>query len=428
MIKASILISELGLEKLYLNYTITRERPIGQGSYGSVYSAVDSKGDKVAIKIIDKRSNDTYDNKLLLREIRALYMMKGHDCIVNLKHAIMSSPQSSTSAGIALVFDALETDLSRIIYSPQPLSLLHIKYLLYQIILGTHYLHSAKLVHRDLKPGNILINGNCSIAICDFGLARATHTAVAESAQGTSTQLYRRLTSYVITRWYRSIEVALEHPAGGEAPADMWSIGCILAELLLRKPLFKQSYNKEEEHKSSNKRLVESIVKILGTPKPEDCGWINPENLRQKILQIPGEQPELDSLLSGHDASAVDLLKKLLHIDPRKRLTAENALKHPFLIEYSDKLSPSEFSFHAMSPAEKAALQGYYKLEQDSIDCANDSRLDKRVHALIDDELSLLAPIASPSTVPGTIFHFSQDSDNISQTIGHSGTVATNPN
>jgi serine/threonine protein kinase len=124
--------------------------------------------------------------------------------------------------------ELLETDLSSIVKSPQPLSDDHCQFFMYQLLRGMKYMHSAKILHRDLKPRNLLVNSNCDLKICDFGLARANLPDMRVRAA--------QMTDYVATRWYRAPEVLLSFKKYTSA-MDVWSAGCIFGELLLRKPL-----------------------------------------------------------------------------------------------------------------------------------------------------------------------------------------------
>ncbi|MCH9756294.1 MAG: protein kinase [Gammaproteobacteria bacterium] len=392
--RASKIIHKLELGELYSKYTI-REEPIGHGSYGVVYSGLDkTTNEKVAIKIIKKFPDDTLDRKRLFREIKILHMLEGHANTICLKN-ITTSTDNDTFLGIALIFEHHESDLSRIIDSRQPLTVPHLQYFLYQILYSVHYIHSAGLVHRDLKPANILVNSNCDLSICDFGLGRATQAMVmAEAEQTTSSSpppLYRRLTHYVVTRWYRPPELIVGNSNAGEAPADMWSVGCILAELLLRRPLF--------EGAEDNISLMKLIFATLGTPMLEDCEWIENEKGRNKVKQYPIKPSQMNRIFKNKDPEAIDLLKNLLQFNPSKRLTAEQALQHPFVASLADK-EPLKFSRESMSETKQRALNEYYAFEVDSEKCGQSSDTNRRINALIQQEVERYVITLPPSSIP----------------------------
>ncbi len=206
-------------------------RLIGSGAYGVVISAKDSTENKnVAIKMVPRAFNDEIDAKRILREIKLMKHLR-HENIVNIID--MMPPLASRVEDfrdVYIVADLMETDLHRIIYSKQSLSIDHAQYFVYQMLRGLKYIHSANVIHRDLKPSNLLVNSNCDLKICDFGLARGIHH---DRTIG-KTML---LTEYVVTRWYRAPEIMLacqEYSKG----VDIWSCGCIFAELIKRKPFF----------------------------------------------------------------------------------------------------------------------------------------------------------------------------------------------
>eukprot|EP00968_Pinguiococcus_pyrenoidosus_P012718 scaffold1130_cov195-Pinguiococcus_pyrenoidosus.AAC.79 len=163
--------------------------------------------------------------KRLLREIRLLTLAR-HENIISVLN-LPPPPPSKPFNDIYIVTDLMETDLHRIIYSDQALGTDHVQYFIYQILRALKYLHSANVIHRDLKPSNILVNSNCDLKLCDFGLARGLNPEDAESD----------LTEYVVTRWYRAPEVMLATQEYSCA-IDVWSVGCIFAELLQRQPMF----------------------------------------------------------------------------------------------------------------------------------------------------------------------------------------------
>jgi mitogen-activated protein kinase 1/3 len=215
-------------------------RTIGSGAYGVVISANDSKTDtNVAIKMVPKAFSDEIDAKRILREIKLLKHFR-HDNIVSLLDMMPPNVQYLEDfKDVYLVADLMETDLHRIIYSKQKLSMDHAQYFIYQVLRGLKYIHSCRVLHRDLKPSNLLVNSNCDLKICDFGLARGINRDpndpyVTGTSGGGGTML---LTEYVVTRWYRAPEIMLAcHEYS--YPIDVWSVGCIFAELSLRKPYF----------------------------------------------------------------------------------------------------------------------------------------------------------------------------------------------
>jgi tRNA A-37 threonylcarbamoyl transferase component Bud32 len=207
-------------------------RVIGSGAYGVVISAKDEKTqENVAIKMVPKAFSDEIDAKRILREIKLLNHFH-HDNIVRMVDMMPPNVKYLEDfTDVYLVVDLMETDLHRIIYSKQKLSMDHAQYFIYQLLRGLKYIHSCRVLHRDLKPSNLLVNSNCDLKICDFGLARGIRSP--ESA-GQGTML---LTEYVVTRWYRAPEIMLAcHEYS--YPVDVWSVGCIFAELILRKPYF----------------------------------------------------------------------------------------------------------------------------------------------------------------------------------------------
>eukprot|EP00494_Astrolonche_serrata_P025096 UN25357 len=233
------------------NDNLTRKyqfvRYLGHGSYGHVCEAKClSTGERVAIKKVDKIFNNIIDAKRFLREIVVLRLFRNHEAIVDLIDILPPSNLLKFSC-LYLVFEFVDTDLHHLIGTNQFFSALHCQYMLYQVLLSLKYMHSGGVVHRDLKPANILINEDCSVKLCDFGLARGVKENMEQPHPKTHLQakndqdeknqrkmkLNRDLTRHIVTRWYRAPEVILITQDRKYLPAiDMWSVGCIMSELL----------------------------------------------------------------------------------------------------------------------------------------------------------------------------------------------------
>ena len=190
------------------------KEPAGSGAYGTVVIADDTnKGKQVAIKKIERAFEHKLFTKRTLRELKILRLLS-HENVVQLK-TIQRPKDKESFDEIYAVFEVMETDLGSIIKSQQELSIAHIQFFLYQVLRGMKYIHSAGILHRDLKPRNLLVNGNCDLKICDFGLSRADIPELYEAGA---------MTDYISTRWYRAPELLL----GSEDytnSVDMWSIG-----------------------------------------------------------------------------------------------------------------------------------------------------------------------------------------------------------
>jgi len=303
---------------------------IGQGAYGVVCSALDvAKGSLVAIKKIENVFDHRSLAKRTLRELQLCRALQ-HENILGLDRVIR--PHSHHFSNIYLVSELMETDLACVIRSPQELTEEHVQFFIYQVLRGLKYMHSANVIHRDLKPRNLLVNSNCDLKICDFGLARVDDPANRDRCT---------MSNYIATRWYRAPEILLEKRRYTRA-VDMWSVGCILAELLLRKPLFP---GRDSFHQMT------LIVNVLGTPTleqlraapsvaPPKAGGLpavpssTPAVTDEYVAALPRKaKVPFRQLIPHASAAACDLLEKLLCFEPDKRLTVEQALAHPFLDE-----------------------------------------------------------------------------------------------
>ncbi|PCH44245.1 Pkinase-domain-containing protein [Wolfiporia cocos MD-104 SS10] len=290
-------------------------REMGSGAYGYVISAADEvSGEPVAIKMVTRATEKLQLAKRVLREITLLRHFN-HENVTGLIDVDCTSDLSE----IYIFMEPMEADLHQIIKSGQALSNEHVQYFVYQILRGMKYVHSASVVHRDLKPGNLLVNADCELKICDFGLSRGFNSSPDENST--------MMTEYVATRWYRAPEIMLAFK-GYNTAIDVWSIGCIFAELMLGKPLFKGKDYVDQLNK---------LLEVLGTPSNETIERIGSSRAQAYVRSLPFKKTvPFSKVLPLADAQAVDLLTRMLTFDPAERITVSDALEHPWLASYHD--------------------------------------------------------------------------------------------
>eukprot|EP01068_Selenidium_serpulae_P008321 Selendium_serpulae@DN4954_c0_g1_i4.p1 len=276
-------------------------RQIGSGSYGLVAGFLDAQTRRaVAVKRVGNAFRDVVDAKRVLREIHILQQLR-HENIVGLVE--LFAPPGPEFENIYIVTEWVDTDLHKVIYSRQSLTAQHCQYFLYQILRAVAFLHSARVLHRDIKPSNILVDLNCDVKLCDFGLARLLPTQSpddkGEKAKRDKAQTKAKgdsarpdeadgssggsdaLTDYVVTRWYRAPEVMVGRGRYGTA-ADLWSVGCVFAEMLGRRALFAGRDSPDQ---------MKQIVRVLGSPTEADLEWLPKRgrtlNARRFIDSLP---------------------------------------------------------------------------------------------------------------------------------------------
>ncbi|XP_032348470.1 mitogen-activated protein kinase 12 isoform X1 [Camelus ferus] len=336
-------------------------QPVGSGAYGAVCSAVDSRtGVKVAIKKLYRPFQSELFAKRAYRELRLLKHMR-HENVIGLLDvftpdetldaftdleprplawpAILGespehSPQlpyimellgwkETVGGGLGvprgclpcpcsyLVMPFMGTDLGKLM-KHEKLSEDRIQFLAYQMLKGLKYIHDAGIIHRDLKPGNLAVNEDCELKILDFGLAR---------------QADSEMTGYVVTRWYRAPEVILNWMHYTQT-VDIWSVGCIMAEMITGKTLFKGNDHLDQ---------LKEIMKVTGTPPAEFVQRLQSDEAKNYMKGLPElEKKDFASILTNASPLAVNLLEKMLVLDAERRVTAAEALAHPYFEALQD--------------------------------------------------------------------------------------------
>uniref|UniRef100_A0A3P9K8T1 mitogen-activated protein kinase n=1 Tax=Oryzias latipes TaxID=8090 RepID=A0A3P9K8T1_ORYLA len=295
--------------------------PVGSGAYGSVCSAYDVVlRQKVAVKKLSRPFQSLIHGRRSYRELRLLKHMK-HENVIGLLDVFTPAATLEDFNELYLVTNLMGADLNNIVKF-QRLSDEHVQFLIYQLLRGLKYIHSAGLIHRDLKPSNVAVNEDCELRILDFGLARQTDD---------------EMTGYVATRWYRAPEIMLNWMHYNQN-VDIWSVGCIMGELLKGKVLFPGT-----DYIDQLKRIME----VVGTPTPDLLKKICSEHVRTSTYY------KLFPTSVFVSALAVDLLKRMLVLDCDGRISASEALSHPYFSQYHDPDDEPEAPPYDQTPESK---------------------------------------------------------------------------
>ncbi|KAI8995496.1 mitogen activated protein kinase [Trametes punicea] len=312
---------------------------LGEGAYGTVVAALHKPSNReVAIKKVLPFEHTLF----CLRTLRELKLLKffSETCvnenIISILD-IIKPPSYDEFKEIYFIQELMQTDLHRVIRTQQ-LTDDHCQYFIYQTLRALKTMHSADIVHRDLKPANLLLNANCDLKVCDFGLARSTRSTTPGGKEA------GLMTEYVATRWYRAPEIMLSFKMYTKA-IDIWAVGCILAELLNGRPLFP---GRDYGHQ------LDLILDVIGTPTLEEFYGITSRRSRDYIRALPiRKRRPFTAIFPKASPEAIDFLQKTLTFDPKKRLTVDQALEHPYLAAYHDpedepavsSLDPEYFEF-----------------------------------------------------------------------------------
>ncbi|KAI3642043.1 hypothetical protein MP228_011598 [Amoeboaphelidium protococcarum] len=283
---------------------------LGEGTYGVVYKAQNRITQEiVALKRIRLDNEEEGIPCTAIREIALLKELR-HPNIVRLMDVL------HTEKKLTLVFEYLDSDLKKYCDSHSELDMGTVRILMQQILQGIAYCHQKRILHRDLKPQNLLISKKLELKLADFGLSRAFGVPV------------RSYSNEVVTLWYRAPDVLLGNKSY-DTSIDIWSIGCIMGEMVNNRPVFPGTSVNDQLHK---------IFQILGSPNqtvwpgydklPNAASMLQSDTEEMTLMQYQREN--LQQVFPRMDANALSLLERLLQLDPLKRISAQEALDADF--------------------------------------------------------------------------------------------------
>jgi len=358
---------------------------LGRGAYGIVWKAIDKKTREVVAlkKCFDAFQNAT-DAQRTFREIMFLQELNGHENIVRLLNVL----KADNDQDIYLICDYMESDLHAVIRA-NILEEIHKQYIIYQLLKSLKYMHSGQMLHRDIKPSNILLNSDCQVKVCDFGLARSV-VQQNDNAQNPV------LTDYVATRWYRAPEILLGSTSYTKG-VDLWSVGCILGELLSGKPIFPGT---------STMNQLDRIMEVTGRPSPDDVDAIKSPFAQTMLESLPMSRPRpLTEMFPSASMEALDLLRICLQFNPTKRITAKEALKHPYVVQFHNPEDEFDCDRTIRIPIDdntKLTVQDYReRLYNEVLKKKKEQRRSHRRNLEMQQQQQQQAPYPPHSSAPG---------------------------
>ena len=308
------------------------KRQLANGISDYIFEAIDKRTKKrVAIKkfkyIFDNRDKST---NLLLRELKLLlhFTKYKHPDIMRISDMI-PPVNIKRFKHIYIVMPFRDVNLCKVITSTQKLTALHLKYITYQILRGLKFMHECNVYHRDIRPENIMIRGSdCDVRIINFRMSSIMQIGHNQHIQN----------NYAINRWYKAPEILCNSYSNynsmtitnDERKVDSWGVGCVLFEMILRRPIFPGSGHRDQ---------LQKIYDIMGVPGRTEMGWIRNQELRQWTMSLNGIQRKDIKMMVKEKFSwdemdevenCVEVIEELLRLDPGQRISAGDALGLPF--------------------------------------------------------------------------------------------------
>ena len=300
---------------------------IGHGSFGRVYKSIYKTKEGNIIDVAVKKINIRNSEGFPLSAIREITILKkyNHPNIVKYIDTFVDKPVKNIRGNVSLVYEYAQHDLASLIKEKIDFDLDCIKSIMFQILNGVKFIHDNYILHRDIKPANILITNKGEVKLADFGLSRFYQKRKNQ---------WKAYTNSVETLWYRAPELLMRE-CSYKTSIDMWSVGCVMAELFIKEALFKEQNPVNQ---------IKQILKVIGRPSDDDLSRYYRINEGQdpyfidSILPEKGEYSDFEGILESLDktsflkknSAAMDLIKGMLTFNVNKRMTADQALKHEF--------------------------------------------------------------------------------------------------